>query len=1510
MKLISRCLMKYVGLLPLLFACTSDNVIDKQTNVAPTILITSHSDGVELQDSYSESFRAVVSDDDNEFDELSVAWYIGEEIICDWETASPAGDSFCDIVFQEDDINVIAEVRDSQGSGGRHEIEVVILPTEAPIVEMLSPIATENYYSDQLIQFSALVSDEEDDVEDLIITWTSSLEGELAPDTSVNSDGEISDYTYLAEGNHAIEVRVEDTTGKVDTAEVVIQVGGENNIPTCSITEPLDGTSIVIGDTVTFRGTAEDPDIQSNLLQAEWSSDKDGVFGSSSPSSSGAITLAYDGLSSNSHTISLNVSDEVGALCTEQILIHISNPPLATIDQPLDGEVFSLGDTITFQGTVSDQEDLPNEINTIWTSSIDSELHNAVANSQGISQFALDNLAAGLHSITLSVTDSSGLISDDLISLRVNTPPVVDSISFSPDPVYSNDNLSITTNFSDEDGDNVTGSREWYEDGVLTAFTGTTINASELDVGETWTVKITPNDGYTDGNYLEQSITITNTEPTLSSVSISSNSGSFYNDSILSCSATASDIDETVTPTYSWSVNGNTYSGSSLDLSTTSAQPQGSIECLVSVSDSNGGSTTSSASITLDNRLPVLSSTSITPNTGVLTNTELTCSGTATDSDGETPTISYEWLLNGSSLGTSGILQLDNSLVSPNDTIECAITALDGFQGQTSQTVSITVDNSVPTITNISLLPTQVTPLTEVTCSASTSDLDGDTPNLSFSFQNVTTGVAYTPTSSTASDATLDLSTTSILPSEELSCTVLATDSDGGQSSASVNAIIISLAPTLQTSIQGSPYTNQAMTCLATATDYHGTDISSSAQFEWINISDNNATLSNQSAYTIDANETNVGDSILCTVTVVDSDGLSTTDSSSIIIDNTTPTISSILISSASGNHYNDEIVTCSATIEDIDETPSVSYTWSSGGINLGSTQTFDLSVTVLLPTDPLNCTIEVFDSNGGNTSDTSVTFIGNRPPSTPLVNITWASGQASPTETDDLTCLASGSNDPDGETVTYTYSWTSDSGGSITGDTVLASETVGGETWTCNALVSDGILSTTSSSSEQISLASNWLNCATHTMSSVSYTFDGWGGLRLGTTLKAIRDIDGDGLHDIISGGDNVQNGNHDYVYVLVSDNTYLSDSYRYGTMSERLGWSIGGNGDINGDGLNDFAMGAPDGYGHNTKAGRVYVFLGDSAYSSTSLWYNYMINGYYPYDRFGSALSLEGDFDGDGLNDLLVGAPDFDYSNKTGSGATYIFLASSFGSNWSISSSSADYIYYGEQNSHFLGKYVGAGDFDGDGLDDLYSVSTGGGNGGGVYIILGNNLQGTTSSTSDYYFNINPVSAIDSGDIDGDGLEDLVIAQRTAANWQGEIYIFLGSNIANQSRTIQSSDADITLLGESSGLGAGYSISVSGDLDNDGLDDILIGVPFFDSSVGKAYLLLSQTLLNNVGSYDLSNSDVIFEGDATEYFGYSVSHVDDRDGDGFQEVAIGIPESSVGGSSSGQIAIFEPCE
>ena len=291
------------------------------------------------------------------------------------------------------------------------------------------------------------------------------------------------------------------------------------------------------------------------------------------------------------------------------------------------------------------------------------------ADSQGSHQFTKNDLPAGVHTISFEATDPTGLTASDTVTLRVNTPPTAPAVSLSPDPVFTTDSLvAFASGSVDADNHPVSYLYQWYENGVMHSSTLNSVSSSDLDVGEVWTVRVTPNDGYTDGAYTEMSITISNSDPTLTSPIISSGAGTVYNDSVLTCTSTASDADEVVTPTYSWNIGGATVTGSTVDLSNYSISVGDSVECTASVSDSNGGSATSSSSTLIENRSPSISSVSISPSSPTSQDI-LTCSVTSSDLDGETLTESMEWFVAGSSVSTGMTLDLASVDASPNDTL-------------------------------------------------------------------------------------------------------------------------------------------------------------------------------------------------------------------------------------------------------------------------------------------------------------------------------------------------------------------------------------------------------------------------------------------------------------------------------------------------------------------------------------------------------------------------------------------------------------------------------------------------------------------------------------------------------------------------------------------------------------------------------------------------------------------------------------------------------------------------
>jgi hypothetical protein len=880
-----------------LVACTGEAPIEKIPNTSPSVQITSHEDGIELQEGYSVQFRAQLSDDDNEFEELNAAWYANDSVICDWTSPDLAGSSSCDIAIGVSDTIISVEVRDPQGAGSRDELDIVVIPTDAPSITMTSPLSGSTYYGDQLISFSAVISDSEDETNALISTWSSNIDGDLLLDTEADSNGEIQDYRTLSEGEHAIELRVEDSSGKVTTESVVITVGGPNSIPQCEIIEPEDSSAGVEGENITFRGQVSDEDILPTELSIEWSSDKDGTLGTSTANSDGRVTFPYSGLSNNTHVITLQVSDEVDATCIADILYTVGNAPEVTLEAPLDGDVYNVGESIVFRASVTDAEDTPNNISISWVSSLDGPFSTQGVSSSGISQFTNSSLTAGVHTIVVTVTDSDGLYSDSLVTFRVNNPPTAPTVQISPSaPTTSDDLIAIALGASDADGDPITYSYEWYQNGLSTTHTTSTLSASNTAAGEIWLIRVTPNDGYVDGTYSEEFITIANTAPTLSSVSVTATASSVYNDDTLTCAATVTDPDETLTPSYLWDVNGIYYSGANLDLGVTNGMPGDTVTCTVSVTDSAGESASSTGSIAIDNRTPVLSTAVINPssanNSGLLT-----CVATATDADGENITLDYIWtnITQGTTIGSSNPLQLDNTLALNGDTLSCTATATDESMATDTSSVNINIFNSAPNIISIAITPDPPTALdSTLTCTVGTYDADGEPVSVQYEwFVNS----SLVSTGSTLSN-TYSAGTT-------IQCEATPFDGVDYGTSQNVAVTVQNSAPVADIPVFTSStiYTDDTITATTTISDADGDTVQ--LQYDWYV---NSILVQTSSSNTLDGTAYfDKNDSVY--VTVIPNDGTvngSSQTSGSLVIANTppdTPIISVVGIDSNTGGN-------------------------------------------------------------------------------------------------------------------------------------------------------------------------------------------------------------------------------------------------------------------------------------------------------------------------------------------------------------------------------------------------------------------------------------------------------------------------------------------------------------------------------------------------------------------------------------------------------------------------------
>jgi hypothetical protein len=397
------------------------------------------------------------------------------------------------------------------------------------------------------------------------------------------------------------------------------------------------------------------------------------------------------------------------------------------------------------------------------------------------------------------------------------------------------------------------------------------------------------------------------------------------------------------------------------------------------------------------------------------------------------------------------------------------------------------------------------------------------------------------------------------------------------------------------------------------------------------------------------------------------------------------------------------------------------------------------------------------------------------------------------------------------------------------------------------------------------------------------------------GYTVASAGDVNGDGFSDIIVGAPYYDNGPIDegraFLFLgsasgLLSGAAWTAESDQQGSL---FGQSVASAGDINGDGYSDVIIGAPRYTFGETGEGRAFVYLG----SASGLLRNWAwsADSNQSLSSFGYSVASAGDVNGDSYSDVIISAP-FYSNDELNEGRTYVYLgsASGLGTNpaWTAESNLRD--------ARFGSSVASAGDINGDGYSDVIigasGYSYGYAYGGRAFAYLGSasglapSPAWTVARREDYSnFGFGVASA---GDINGDGYSDVVVTAYGGLyafgglRWwvPGRVFVYYGSS--NGLPLTQSWMWSITSNDSTDGLGV--VAASAGDVNGDGLSDIVVGARSFSSTqglLGRAFVFygLSAPDINVTGAGFVPETAYYLDNDLT-YFGQVVANAREDQG------------------------------
>lgn len=486
------------------------------------------------------------------------------------------------------------------------------------------------------------------------ITWRSDRDGILAQGASASS--------LLSIGSHRLTLEATDSKGQAGSAQVSVTVlasgatdggttttdggltvdggvttdGGLGSGPTATITAPSSGAVFDEGQAITLEGSATDPE-EGALMGASltWTSDRAGVIGT-------GTRVSFSNALVGTHRIVLTATDRLGNTGLASTSIEVVRPganraPVVTLTQPVAGAVLTLGVAAALAGAATDPEDGALSGAALrWTSSRDGQLGTGASVSAMLSQ--------GVHTVTLTATDSRGLTGSASVTVSVNLPNnqapqvSISSPAAAQSTAFQGTALVLAGSATDaEDGTIPPSGLSWSSslDGALG--TGTSLTTSALRVGDHTLTLVARDSG---GNTGTASVAVTilaANQPPVASITAPTSGAAFTSGTAISLSGAASDPEDGLLSgtslRWSSSRDGSLGTGSPF---VTSGLSIGTHTLTLTATDSGGRTGSASISVTVNmgagNVPPIARLTG--PSTGQASSALTFDGATSSDSDG------------------------------------------------------------------------------------------------------------------------------------------------------------------------------------------------------------------------------------------------------------------------------------------------------------------------------------------------------------------------------------------------------------------------------------------------------------------------------------------------------------------------------------------------------------------------------------------------------------------------------------------------------------------------------------------------------------------------------------------------------------------------------------------------------------------------------------------------------------------------------------------------------------